>query len=106
MLDMHFGTIPGESTASTTAQRYGLFTSSNPGFQFQVTPQEIWAIMCGGSNMVIDPSAHPHHLNIVNHVYVLDMLLGTILQVSLHPQPLHNGMVWCPAVTQDFNQLA
>jgi hypothetical protein len=39
-------------------------------------------------------------------VYVLDMLLGTILQVSLHPQPLHNGMVWCPAVTQDFNQLA
>jgi len=83
MLDMHFGTIPGESTASTTAQQYGLFSSSNPGFQFQVTPQEIWAIiMCGGSNMVMDPSVHPEHLNVVEHLYVLDMLLGTILGAS------------------------
>ena len=40
-----------------------------------------------------------------NNIFMSYVLLGTILQVSLQPQPLHNGMVWCPAVTRDFNQL-
>ena len=39
--------IPDNAESSTCAHRYGLFSSSNPRFQFQVTPQEIWAIMCG-----------------------------------------------------------
>jgi hypothetical protein len=56
---------PGESTASTTAQWHGIMMpSSDSGFQ--PTPP-ICANSCGGSVMVMDLPAHPHHMNIVTH---------------------------------------
>ena len=68
VLDMYLGNIPGESTASTTVQWFGVMPSSDSGFQ--PTPQ-IYANSCSGNNLVMDPSAHIHHMNdVIVHGYV------------------------------------
>ncbi len=60
--------IPDESTASTTAQWFGMMPTSNP--RFQMTPQ-ISTNSCSARCMMMDSSNHPHHIKVVHdHGYV------------------------------------
>jgi hypothetical protein len=65
MLEVDVGTIPGGSQASTTAQWCHLPPNSKPGLWLE---SQIWANNCGGNSMVMDPSAHPQHMNIVKRL--------------------------------------
>ena len=82
--------IPDNAESSTCAHRCGLFSSSNPRFQFQVTPQEIWAIMCGV---------------VAAWWWILLSIHIVWIPGASTDSTTAQQLVWCPAAIQDFNQL-
>jgi len=52
------------------------------------------------------PHAHPLHMKWFIHFCMCSILMCKQLWMGMEPQPLHNGIVCSPAVTQAFSRLS
>ena len=59
----------------------------------------------GGNGLPMVPYAHPLHMKWFIHL-MCSTLMCKQLWMGMEPQPLHNGMVCSPAVTQAFSRLS
>jgi len=89
--------------ASTTSEWYGLYPSSYPSFQPTV---KIWDNKGNGNGLPMVPYAHPLYIKWFIYFFMCSTLMCKQLWMGMEPQPLHNGMVCSPAVTQAFSRLS
>ena len=64
---------------------------------------KFWANKNGSSGMMVDPSAHPQHMNDLNHLIYLAWMCEPFC-VGLGPQPMHLDIICRSFVTQEFGK--
>jgi hypothetical protein len=84
MFGVHVGTIPCESEASTNAPfpSFDTLTAHMLPVGIQLVPK-VRVNKYGGNGMMVDPSVHPQHMNVLEHCGKHSMSSWALIQCSL-----------------------